>query len=293
MTLTLMRKTITFSGFKLVRFSLPLSLLLGFVSSDKRVNSAVSRDGFHPGSAMKASLCLAALLVVGLCALPSLSARPRGKEPPKLRVVIDASRDGGAWWFPQGPAPFDSEKWHQGSELAAYFKGRGWEVIEIPRGARLTNQLESASIVVRMNQFGTYLQTEVDAYREFVRKGGSLLLVRGYVRQNEAENDSVAKQFGLRFEGVIEAAVMHSAAAYRKDFDDTVYRIGSIVVRYPKSTRPLAYLDHDRLVMGMFRFGRGKIVFLSSVFSILHVRQQFTTRLFDELAKAPPRPKRR
>jgi hypothetical protein len=233
-------------------------------------------------------LFLASGALVDLCAKTS-----GGKPPRKLRVVIDASQDGGAWWFPQGPAPFDSEKWHQGSELAAYFKGRGWEVIEIPRGARITNQLEGASIAVRLNQFGTYLRTEVDAYREFVRKGGSLLLVTGYVRENEAGNDSVAKEFGLRFEGVIEAAVMHSAAAYLKAFDDTIYRIGSIAVRYPKSTRPLAYLDHDRLVMGRFRFGRGTIVFLSSVFSILHVRQRFTGRVFDELVKAPRKPKRR
>ena len=256
------------------------------------MNRARIRDGFWRASAVRSSLCLAVLLVFACSSVPSLDAKPRVKQRPRLRIVIDASRDGGGWWFPQGPAPFDSEKWHQGSELAAYFKGRGWEVIEIPRGARLTNQMEGASIVVRVNQYGTYMQTEVDAYREFVRKGGSLLLVTGFVRENEGENDSVAKQFGLRFEGVIEAAVMHSAAAYRKDFDETIYQIGSIVVRYPKSTQPLAQLDHDRLVMGMFRFGRGKIVFLSSVFSLLHVRQRFTTRLFDELANVHPRKKR-
>lgn len=227
--------------------------------------------------------------LVDLCAKT-----PGGKPSRKLKVVIDASHDGGAWWFPQGPPPFDSEKWHQGSELAAYFKGRGWEVVEIPRGTRMTDQLRGASILVRLNLFGTYTDSEVEAYREFVRKGGSLLLVQAFVRDDEKEHDSVARAFGVRFEGKAEADLMQSADAYSSDFNNTVYQIGSIVALYPKSTRPLAYLEgSDRLVMGMFRFGRGRVVFLSSVYSILHVRQQFTGRLFDELARAHSRRKRR
>jgi len=214
---------------------------------------------------------------------------PRGKPLRKLRVVIDASRDGGAWWFPQGPPPFDPQKPHQGVLLANYLKSRGWEVIEIPRETKITDQFKGATMVVRFNKWGGYDASEVMAYREFVRNGGRLLLLEGYVRDAESENDAVARQFGIHFQGMVEAAAMRGAKGASRDYNSTVYRIGSIVDQYPQATRPLARLDDGRLVMGTFRFGRGRIIFLSSVFPVLQVPELFINRLFDDLSRSRPK----
>ncbi len=233
------------------------------------------------------------LLVLVVGGLSSLKAQPRKKSHPKIRIVIDASRDGGAWWFPQGPPPFDPQKPHQGVVLVNYLKSRGWEVIEIPRETKITNQFKGAKIVVRFNNWGGYDASEVMTYREFVRNGGGLLLLQGFVRDVETEKDAVAKQFGIRFQGMVEAGEMRGAKGASRDYSSTVYRIGSVVDQYPQATRALARLGDGRLVMGTFRFGRGKIIFLSSVFPVLHASELFIDRLFDDLSGSRPRRKRR
>jgi hypothetical protein len=237
---------------------------------------------------MRASFRLAILITVAAGALADLIAKPAARRSqPKLQVVIDASHDGGAWWFPQGPPPFDPKKPHQGVALADYLKGRGWQVIEIQRETKISNQLKRAAIVVRIGEWGTYERSEVAAYREFVRNGGRLLLLQGYVRDEQVENDAVAEQFGVRFEGIVSGHVFRAAnaGAFTLDFIEVSYQIGSVVVKSPKSTQPLAYLNDGRLAMGVFRYGRGRVVFLSSVFPILNVPQPFARQLFDELAR--------
>src|SRR4051812_3075191 len=46
-------------------------------------------------------------------------------------VLVDASHDGGAWWFPQGgvtAAGFKPDSAHQGRALADYLRSRGYTV---------------------------------------------------------------------------------------------------------------------------------------------------------------------
>jgi len=139
-----------------------------------------------------------------------------------------------------------------------------------------------------MDLFGKYDESEVAAYREFVTNGGRLLLVEGFVREGEADNDSVAREFGVRFEGVVSGQVFRgtSAGAFTLNFDEVSYQIGSVVVKSPAATQPVAYLNDGRLTMGVFRYGRGRVMFLSSVFPILNAPLPFTGQLFDELARS-------
>jgi uncharacterized protein DUF4350 len=244
---------------------------------------------------MRASIRLAILIIAASCAFADLNAKPAARRSlPKILVVIDASHDGGAWWFPQGPPPFDPKKPHQGVALADYLKRRGWQVIEVPREAKITNQLKGAAIVVRIGQWGEYERSEIAAYREFVRRGGRLLLAEGYVRDEEVDSDTVASEFGVRFEGMISGQGFRAAnaGAFKLDFIEVSYQIGSVVVKFPKSTQPLAYLNDGRLAMGVFPYGRGRVVFISSVFPILSVPQPFAKQLFDELARPGVRRKR-
>ena len=57
-------------------------------------------------------------------------------------VLVDASRDGGAWWFPQSSETgFSMSEPHQGKQLADYIRSRGFEVVELPRGRAVTDGL--------------------------------------------------------------------------------------------------------------------------------------------------------
>jgi hypothetical protein len=48
---------------------------------------------------------------------PAGSIMGQSKSDKPLRILIDASKDGGLWWFPQ-VHPFDAEQYHQGKAFA-------------------------------------------------------------------------------------------------------------------------------------------------------------------------------
>ena len=139
---------------------------------------------------------------------PSVEAKVRGK------IVIDASKDGGVWWFPQAGGHLDPARQHQGKRLADYLKSSGWDVDEVARGADVTGRLAGATIVIRANFAGSYLPSEVDAYRDFVTNGGGVVLLRGLVRPGEDDNDAVACAFGVRFSESVHGAGLALGAEF-------------------------------------------------------------------------------
>ena len=67
-----------------------------------------------------------------------------------LRILVDATRDGGVWWFPQ-EGPFDPDRDHQGKALADYLRLLDYTVTEVGRDGRMTRDLaESHNVIVRV-----------------------------------------------------------------------------------------------------------------------------------------------
>ena len=86
------------------------------------------------------SLSLVAALLAGACDSPPTTPSGQnrngalgiaGADTSLPHVLIDASRDGGVWWFPQ-VAPFSAEAGHQGKALADHMRGLGYFVEELP-----------------------------------------------------------------------------------------------------------------------------------------------------------------
>src|SRR3954453_17646048 len=50
-------------------------------------------------------------------------------------ILVDASKDGGTWWFPQAPPFFSDLADHQGKAIADYLRSVGYQIDELPRGA--------------------------------------------------------------------------------------------------------------------------------------------------------------
>ncbi len=128
--------------------------------------------------------------------------RGRGRLDQRImhRVLVDASRDGGGWWFPQS-APFNPAAAHQGKLLADSLRADGYIVDELPRPSTITAQLlQPYDIVIRANAFGTYTSTEIAAYQTYVQSGGRLLLLAD--NATNAPADGVALNFGIQFGGV-------------------------------------------------------------------------------------------
>jgi hypothetical protein len=198
------------------------------------------------------------------------------------RILVDASRDGGAWWFPQG-GPFTAGAAHQGKALADYLRAQGHTVTELPRPTTVTAELlAGADVVIRANGFGPYTDAEIDAYDHWVKAGGRLLLL-----SDVRPNDGLAERFGLKFQG--------TALAHGSPRKTTVAKFaphplthgvqalpfdgGSGLTAYPPDAILVGWLARDNFldlngnnrqddgepaappVLGAMPFGQGKIVF--------------------------------
>ena len=118
-------------------------------------------------------------------------------------LLVDSSRDGGVWWYPQMPGAENRLAHHQGRLLADAFRASGWTVIELPREVWLGVELLSCfDAVLRPSVFHTssYNDLETAAYQAFAASGGRLLLLGDHMQN--VRSDPLAEAFGVQFQGV-------------------------------------------------------------------------------------------
>ena len=199
-----------------------------------------------------------------------------------LSVLIDASRDGGAWWCCQA-VTFDPDAPHQGKAFADHLRSLGINVRELPRPFTIDLELlELFDLVIRANEFGSYLASELSAYEQYVREGGNLLLLQDFVRP--AETDILGAVFGLRFAGITRGSQLVNFVAH--PITEGVasgqlrYGVGSGLRESPPEATILAHLDDGSYldlndngiqdvdepasppVMGILEFQAGFILFI-------------------------------
>ena len=188
-----------------------------------------------------------------------------------LRVLVDASKDGGLWWFPQGNGhTFDPKQDHQGKPLADFMREKGWEVVELGRGEVITaDTLRAVDLIVRPAIYFDYTPEEIAAYRDSVMGGTRLLLMGG----NGDKPDSLAVNFGLRFDsrsrlGPVRQWVQHPLTANipGKDFTWTS------LIEAPPEAVLLAWLNSSeadaRPVLGYLPYGSGYVMFVGQSFIV-------------------------
>ena len=198
-------------------------------------------------------------------------------------ILVDASRDGGVWWYPQWAqvGGFDRNLWHQGTPLAQYLRARWYRVDELPRPFTITAELlRSYDIVIRASGFGAYTQEEITAYRDWVTAGGRLLLAGDHMLH--LSEDQLAVSFGLEFNGItrgdniLKTVSPHPITAGVADIG---YGVGSALLSYPPSAQilgrlsPESFLDLNKdgtqdsgepsapAVLGVMTYGAGRIIF--------------------------------
>ncbi len=219
-----------------------------------------------------------------LAACTANSGRPAASDKPR-HVLVDASHDGGGWWFPQ-KSDFSAGAPHQGKALADHLRSLGYRVTELPRDTRITAALlAGADLVIRDTGFGPYLPAEVDAYDHWVTTGGRLLLLVEHHPQ-----DALAEHFGLHFQSIaripgpgphntttrLAKFAQHPLTAGVHPLD---YLGGSGLTAQPAEAQILGWLstedyldlndnnvkDPDEPVgpaaLGILPFGQGRIVF--------------------------------
>jgi hypothetical protein len=218
-------------------------------------------------------------------------------------ILVDASRDGGVWWFPQSAQAggFNPALGHQGKRLADHLRARGYDVVELPRPFTITSELLSPyDIVIRASGFGTYTQDELDAYQSYVNAGGELLLLNDHMMNIAA--DQLAQSFGLEFaaitrgENILTIVADHAITV---GVGDIAYGVGSGLLSYPASAQILgrlstgSFLDLNKddiqdsgepsapAVLGVMTYGAGRIVFCGDLNMWQWVPQPLVDNLFE------------
>jgi len=95
---------------------------------------------------------------------------------------------------------------HQGQVLADYLRSLGFHVDELPSGAVITDQLlEKYSRIIRVAAFFPYSGDEIDAYKNFLKRPGAILLLQDHL--SYATNDRLSELLGLAFRGAVDGAI--------------------------------------------------------------------------------------
>jgi hypothetical protein len=116
-------------------------------------------------------------------------------DKPALKILIDASKDGGVWWSPQSQN-FDPKANHQGKALADALRAKGYDVNELGRGTEVTTELlRAANVVVRPRVFFPYSAAEIDAYRNAISVGLPVVLIA----QPAVRSDQLGNKLGIEF----------------------------------------------------------------------------------------------
>jgi hypothetical protein len=200
-------------------------------------------------------------------------------EPGEKSILIDASKDGGVWWFPQGNNGFYASLPHQGKALADYFKFRGYRVDEIPRGTVITAELlNKYTNVVRAGGFGSYSSAELAAYESFLSRSSSLLLLQDHL--TNFPNDALSIRLGLHFEGV-QFGVLGTITPHpvTQSTHTIPFNAGSFIRDYdPAIVTPLGFVNGN-VVMGERKHPTSRIFFISDINGIESVPQPFVSDL--------------
>jgi hypothetical protein len=203
-------------------------------------------------------------------------------------ILVDASKDGGGWWFPQSPATgFSATNHHQGTALADYFRSQGYQVDELPRGAIITSELlDKYSKVIRATAFFNYSTEEIKAYTSFLSRSSSLLLVSDHM--TNTVNDQLSASLGLVFEGTYWGPITSfQPHAITSGVTSLIYNAGSVLKSWdPSKITALGYQNIQSgnettgaAAMGIVHHPSSKIFFIGDVNGIEQVPQPFISNL--------------
>lgn len=202
--------------------------------------------------------------VIGSATTPATVTRCPAPEVAN-RVLVDASKDGGVWWYPQA-GPFDPNAYHQGQPLAEYLRGLGYVVTEMGRGERMTDSLVLAHrIIIRANRFSpTYTEAEISAYRAFLACATTLVLLSDHQTYTDGR-DEVADLVGVGFVGTSgnEAVATLADHPITQGVDALWYLVGAYAVAKDASAVEfLGWLANGQPVMGVSTATEANVFFL-------------------------------
>ncbi len=145
--------------------------------------------------------------------------------PLGCKILVDASHDGGVWWFPQSVSTgFSADLSHQGQSFANLLRDKGFEVTELGRGKELTEEMFFGNyIVIRVNGLETYTAKEIAVYTKLINRGMNLAFFTDHKTNDPV--DELGDLLGIEFKGIANGEVTNFTA---HEITDNMISLGYI-----------------------------------------------------------------
>jgi hypothetical protein len=150
--------------------------------------------------------------------------------PLTCKIIIDASHDGGVWWFPQYEATgFNANAWHQGQPFANALRAKGFEVTELGRGVDLTEEMFFGNyIVIRAAGFQSYKTNELEVYTKLIERGMNLVFFTDHKKYDPI--DELGDHLGIQFKGMANGTITtFTPHAITNNIESINYIAGSVI----------------------------------------------------------------
>jgi len=216
------------------------------------------------------------------------------------KILIDASHDGGVWWYPQSQATgFNPKEWHQGQHFADILREKGFEVDELGRGAELTEEMFFGYyIIIRANGFQAYTAKELEVYTRLVDRGMNMAFFTDHKKNDPV--DELGDHLGLKFEGIANGIVTTFAShLITKNISSIDYIAGSVLTNSKQNPdiKVLGWLSEDDYadlnfngvkdnnepsappVMGILKYPKSHIFFIGDINGLEVIPQPFIDNL--------------
>jgi hypothetical protein len=218
----------------------------------------------------------------------------------KKKILIDASHDGGVWWFPQSPLTgFDQKLPHQGQAFANLLRAKGFEVDELGRDAGLTEEMFFGYyIIIRANGFQSYTSKELEVYTNLVKRGMRLVFFTDHKKYDPT--DELGNHLGLKFSGIAYGKISTFAPhVITENINSIDYIAGSVLMDAAKNPniQILGWLGNEDYadlnfngtkdeneplappVMGILKYPKSKIFFIGDMNGLQVMPQPFIDNL--------------
>lgn len=200
------------------------------------------------------------------------------------KIIIDASHDGGVWWYPQyEETGFNPNEYHQGQAFANALRAKGFEVNELGRGVELTEEMFFGHyIVIRVMGFQAYTTQELEVYSNLLDRGMNLVFFTDHKQHDPV--DELGAMIGINFEGSVNGTITTFADhEITTGISSINYIAGSVITN--ADTNPdleiIGWLENDDPVMGIVHYPNSRIFCIGDVNGIEVQPQPFIDNLIN------------
>jgi hypothetical protein len=232
--------------------------------------------------------------------LAVLSCEKQDKIVRGCKIIIDASHDGGGWWYPQEEATgFNPNEYHQGQAFANLLREKGFEVDELGRGAELTEELFFGYfIVIRAGFYKLYTAKELKVYTKLLDQGMNMVFMTDH--KVFAQPDLLGDLLGLKFNGIASGIITtFKPHEITENISYIDYKVGSVLTNLDQNPdiEVLGWLREDDYadlnfngvkddnepsappVMGILNYPNSHIFFIGDVNGLEDMPQPFIDNL--------------